>query len=402
LDAAEEVSEADLDTLQSLVDKSLLRRRDERYWMLETIREYAAERLEDSGEAETIRDRHLDRFLALGERAYDERLSSASAWLPILAAEQDNCRAALEWAAARRPQAELCLASATAFYWNLRGHGLEASDQLVQALARYPTRDTVRARALMHLGDILVSRHIDRREEAMSYLDEALRLWRDERDVLGEALALERIGVAHHAAGDDRAARRALEQSLTLRRQAGAPELLEARSLGGLCELLVAAGEIEAAERRAQELYELAGHYEDRETQHGALHHLADCPLIGGDYEKAERRYARALAHARDYGFLRSCPTELLGVAMSVAGQEDHARAVRLAGAAYAQREAFGITGPSPVLFWNRLQEWFIGGARASLTPEEAERAERAGREAPFDEVVDEVLGERAEDGRAA
>ena len=69
LEAAEEVCAAEIDTLQSLIDKSLLRRQGERFWMLETIKEYAAERLEQRGEAMVLSDRHADHFIALAERA---------------------------------------------------------------------------------------------------------------------------------------------------------------------------------------------------------------------------------------------------------------------------------------------------------------------------------------------
>jgi predicted ATPase/class 3 adenylate cyclase len=391
LEAAEEVAEADLDTLQSLVDKSLLRHNDERFWMLETIREYAAERLRER-EEEMIRERHLDYFLALAEGAYgEERSASASAWLAIMDAEHDNLRAALDWARSSRPEAEVQLAGAVAAYWHLRGYAAEARERIVGALARCESRDRIRARALTHLGEIL-SRLAVERGEVLSCLDEALSLWREHGDALGEALALEVIGYGHISAGEHGPARLAFEQSLALRRLAGAPQL-EARSLAGLCQLLVSTGEIERVEPMARELYELGRRYGDPETQADALHYLADCPLIRGDYAEAENRYIRALAHARSSGFVMQCPVELLGVAMSTAGRGDHARAVRLAAAAHAQREAFGITAVSPVRFWSRLQERFIGGARAHLGPDEAEEAERAGREASFEAVLDEVLG---------
>jgi hypothetical protein len=79
---------------------------------------------------------------------------------------------------------------------------------------------------------------------------------------------------------------------------------------------------------------------------------------------------------------------------MSASGQGDAIRAVRLAAAAYAQADAIGKGSNH---WWNKMQEWFIGGARAQLTPEELEAAERAGREANFDSVLDEVLGTEAE-----
>ena len=393
-EAAEDVAGADPDTLQSLLDKNLVRRPDTarapRFWMLETIREYAAERLEGGDDEETIRERHFAHVLALAERAYEERHASTSTWLPILEAEHANIRAALDWARISRPQAEAQLSGAIAFYWYLQGRAREARERLTGALARYQSRDRIRARALTHLGDMSEEMGLD---TALSYLDEALSLWREQGDVMGEALALEMIGYTRIEAGEPRSARHAFEQSLALRRQAGASELEGSRSLGGLCQVLVSLGEIERAEPMAQELYELGVRYEAVRPQQSALHYLADCPLIGGDYADAERRYVRAVAHARSSGILVMCATDLLGVAMSIAGRGEHARAVRLAAAAYAQLEAFGVLDQSPTHFWAKLQQWFIGGARARLTPEELEAAERAGKEASFDDVVDEVLG---------
>jgi predicted ATPase/class 3 adenylate cyclase len=393
-EAAEDVAGADADTLQSLLDKNLARRRDgdpaPRFWMLETIREYAVERLERGGEKEALSERHLDYFLALAERAYEERLAAASMWFPIVEAEHDNIRVALDWARVSDPQAEARLAGAIGFYWYLQGHARESRERLTGVLARYPSRDRIRARALTHLGDMPEDMEPG---ESLSYLDEALSLWREHGDVLGEALALEMIGYARIEAGEQQLARLAFELSLALRQQAGASELEGSRSLGGLCQMLVSSGEIECAEPMAQELYELGVRNDALRPQQSALHYLADCPLIGGDYAEAESRYVRAVAHARSSGILVMCATDLLGVAMSTAGQGDYARAVRLAAAAYAQLEAFGVMDQSPTHFWTKLQEWFIGGARAQLTPKELEAAERAGRAVCFDDILDEVLG---------
>ncbi|HUP59480.1 MAG TPA: hypothetical protein VNA69_03575, partial [Thermoanaerobaculia bacterium] len=387
IEAAEEVcaGAADLDTLQSLVDKSLVRfttaETGSRYWMLETIREYAGERLGESDEEEAIRDRHLAHILALAERAYEERLASMSMWFPILDAEHDNIRAALDWATIRDPRAEAQLAGAIAFYWYLRGHAREARERVAGSLERYPQRDSIRARALTHLGELSEEVGLD---TALSYLGEAVDIWHESGDVVGEATALEMIGYFRIQAGEQESARAIFEQSLALRQQAGASDLEASRALGGLCQALVSSGEIERAETMAQELYELGVRNDATRPQQSALHYLADCPLIGGDYAEAERRYARAVAHARSSGILVMCATDLVGVAMSAAGRGNHARAVRLAAAAYAQLETFGFGDQPPAHFWTRLQEWFIGGARAQLTPEELDAAERAGSEADF------------------
>ncbi|MBA2361618.1 MAG: hypothetical protein H0V79_11940, partial [Actinobacteria bacterium] len=387
LEAAEHVADADLDVLQSLVDKSLLRHSEERFWMLETIREYALERLQGGSEKDAIRGRHLDLFLALAERAYEERATSSSSWFQIMDDELDNMRAALEWACITSPEREIQLAGAVAYYWSLRGNAVEARERVAGALARYRSRDRIRARALTHLGWLVRTER-----EAFDYLDEALGLWREHGDVVGEALALEVIGYKRIALHEDRSARLAFEQSLALREAAGAPEVEGWYALGGLCQLLVSSGETERAEPMAQKLYELGREHGNLDTQGDALHYLADCALIGGDYQEAERRYLRALAHARSCGILRQSVEELRGLAMSAAGQGDHGRAVRLAAAASAQREAMGNKPVSPTHWWGRLAERFIGDARAKLGRDELGEAERAGREADFDSVVEEVL----------
>ena len=96
LEAAGSVADADLDVLQSLGDKNLLRHTDERFWMLETIREFALERLEQSGDAEDLRSRYSAYFLELAELAKPElEASSSPVWFDRLQAEHDNIRAVL-------------------------------------------------------------------------------------------------------------------------------------------------------------------------------------------------------------------------------------------------------------------------------------------------------------------
>ena len=199
------------------------------------------------------------------------------------------------------------------------------------------------------------------------------------------------IGYTQIAFGDLQAARTAFERSLSLRQEAGAPELEVAESLAGLCQLLVAAGETAEAEPLARELYEIGTSRDVPRRRQSGLHYLADCALIDGDFDEAEQRYSRGLRHARRWGLLNMCTEELLGVAMSTAGRGDHERAVRLAAAANAQKEVLGYHGTS--VFWSALQEQHIGGARTQLSADELERAERAGAETPFEAVLDEVLG---------
>jgi len=137
LDAAEAICGADLDGIASLVDKSLVRRTGARFWMLETIREFADERLAALSDASELRDRHAAWFVALGERARPEVEARRSAeWLDRLDAEQANLRAALDHLIANddRDRA-LRLAGAVWQYWAMRGHWVEGRRYLVSVLA---------------------------------------------------------------------------------------------------------------------------------------------------------------------------------------------------------------------------------------------------------------------------
>jgi predicted ATPase len=136
LEAAEEVCEADLDTLQSLVEKSLLRFTNGRYWMLETIREFALERLEASGEADEFHRRHADHFLELAERSVpDLGAGRWTEWVDRLAADDMNLRAALEWAdRSARADLKLRLVIALRHFWEARGYTQEGSRRFDEVL----------------------------------------------------------------------------------------------------------------------------------------------------------------------------------------------------------------------------------------------------------------------------
>ena len=137
LEAGEEVAEADLDSLQSLVEKSLLRFTSERYWMLETIREFAAEQLAASAEAERLARRHLAYYFALAEDV-DERRKVGEYELGRIEEERDNLRSAFDTALALDPEQALELAARLGLYWNRRGLYREGRQRLAAALAAAP------------------------------------------------------------------------------------------------------------------------------------------------------------------------------------------------------------------------------------------------------------------------
>jgi predicted ATPase/class 3 adenylate cyclase len=155
--AAEEVAEAGLDPLQALVDRSLIRHADGRFWMLETIREFAAERLAASDEAGAVRARHAAYFLALGLRQDAELRAGVPEEGPvaILEAEIDNLRATVDaalGAGAAEPVREIT--AALRMYWVVRGRYGEGRSWLERALALHGGQDDVRRRLLAGLAEI--------------------------------------------------------------------------------------------------------------------------------------------------------------------------------------------------------------------------------------------------------
>ena len=193
LETAEQVVGADLDSMQSLLDKSLLRHTGERFWMLETIREYASEGLADSAEAELLRRRHAEHFLALATEAEPHILEQGAGadwhgsgpWLDRLEAELDNLRAALDWfQTTGETQHELELAGALAEFWCGREHVQEGRRRLEDALAAAEDHPTAsRAKALAgaaHMardtGDPATTRA--RAEEARALYEQLGDPWR--------------------------------------------------------------------------------------------------------------------------------------------------------------------------------------------------------------------------------
>jgi predicted ATPase len=138
LEVAEQIVNADLDTLQSLVAKSLLRHTSERFWMLETIREFARERLVQSGAEAETRRRHAEHFLVIAEDAHEPAIGDITReYCDSIEAELDNLRQALLWARdLDEGETLLRLTAAVADYWATRGLNREARVWLALALER--------------------------------------------------------------------------------------------------------------------------------------------------------------------------------------------------------------------------------------------------------------------------
>jgi predicted ATPase/class 3 adenylate cyclase len=346
LKAAESVCEADLDTLASLVEKSLVRVREgERFWMLETIREYAAEKLDQSGEEEELRQRHAEHFLALAEEAEPHLEGDPKEWLDRLDPEHDNLRAALdELEAAGDTRRVFRLAAALGPFWALRGHLAEGRRRLEGALRADDEPSLERVRALLAAcpfaafgGDVGLERR---------WAEEALELSMQIGDTRGSTLA--RYALGNVAAGEGRwaVARDLLDSSVREFVELGDDfrTLTARRGLAWMHEEL---GDVEGYRELTEENLRLARALGNRRIEARALGALAMLALEDGHSSEAVAMLADAHRIDRDLGNVIFVTVDLTRFAAILAREGRHAVAARVLACAEARREEIGWTRES-------------------------------------------------------
>jgi predicted ATPase len=388
LETAEQVAGADVAGLQSLLDKSLLRRTGDRFWMLQTIREYANEVLEQSGEADAVHRRHADHYLALGELAYAEWVDRGLTWVRRLEEEHDNLRAALDDLQGRDPLRYLQLTGALGWFWEVRSHFAEGSRRLEDALASPAEDGALRARALTSLGSMDTSR--GRPATARSRLEQAIALWQTVGDETELAEARNGLGWALYVGGEASRALELLQQNLEHTRSLGHQGLVT-HSLVGVCQMLVATGQFERAEPLALELHASTRGSEDVSCMTAADHYLADCAMHRRDYVLAEQHRLSALETALTIGDVSAQAMETLGLAFTAAGLGRDEDALRLEGAVDAKWEELGISRtPRLAEAW---RERDLVPARARLGEQRANAAIDEGRAMAWDQAIELALG---------
>ena len=304
--AGEITQSAVLELLVHLVEKSLVLMEAERdrYTMLGTVREYAQERLAQSGDAEDTRTRHLQFYLALAEKVRPELVGPEQGrWLRLLDFEQENIMAAHAWAAFAwgGPVLGLKLVSAVRRYWIIRGLLGLGYRMTLEALTRPGTgnRDLDRCNALFDLGQI--GCWMGRYAEARGYLEECLSIARELGNTSMVARILQPLGMASLGQDDADAAYRYYEEALALARQQG-----NRRELAGALNSLAQLHRVQGAFDSAQPLYEdvltLARELGDRESFAIALLNLAMLAVARANGEQARKLLLEALSIAQEVG----------------------------------------------------------------------------------------------------
>jgi len=288
--AGNRVQAADvLDWQTRLVDKSLVlveeQNGEARYRMLDTIQQYAREKLLLSGDVARVRARHLDFYVRLAEEAEPcLRSEDQLWWLNRLEAESYNARAAIGWAqASGETESGLRLAGALFLFWLLRGYADEGRRWLegTLTLTGRPVRGPVRAKALRAAGFLAVSQGDS--VAGRSRLDESLALFREAGDKAGISDSLLGLGRAAYFKGDYTAARSLFEESLSVGRAAGYP-WGSAQALYRLGMVLLIQGDYAQARTQFEESVSIFRELGDRWGLSYSLTALGEEALRRGDY----------------------------------------------------------------------------------------------------------------------
>jgi non-specific serine/threonine protein kinase len=314
-----------LDLLTQLVNKSLIlaerkQGHETRYHMLETIRQYAREKLWAAGEGASMRQRHLAYFVDLAERAEPNlRAFGMVMWLDRLEAEHDNIRVALEWAQESDVEAQLRVASALLWFWHIRGHKNEGIEWLERGLSieeaeragqpLRPSRAMIRGKALFVSGFLI--HMMGKYQRAVEFAEASLLIFRKlgpagRRD---SAYVLCLLGT-HQLRQDVRQARILLEESLTLSQEAG-DKFGIAQCLDDLSAVAWNEGRKEEARALLDEDLALRKEMGDKDGTAFILGELGNQAVRKGDYKQAIMYYEEGLALFQEVGNKRGASMTL-------------------------------------------------------------------------------------------
>jgi predicted ATPase/DNA-binding SARP family transcriptional activator/DNA-binding CsgD family transcriptional regulator len=398
-----------LDLLSGLVEKSLVVSEPTedgrvRYRLLEPVRQYALEKLEESKKAESVRRRHAEYFLALAEEAEPELWGPEDkAWLERLEAEHDNLRAALSWTLERREaEPALRLAGALWRFWITRGYYEEGRRWFEEALEK-GERTAVRARVLARLGhlalwqgdlsraktaaqeglkvsketgiegmftaDFLIIlgevavRTKGHNERAKELLEAALVLSRETGDRRGMAWSLGSLANMSSSQGDHERAKELYEEGLALSRELGGAETIGVQLLSLGYEYLLE-GNHERAAALNEEAATLLRNRGYRTGLEKALDNLGWAALVRGDHDRASELFEESVALCKELGDKLTAAESLEGLACTAAAKGEAERAARLFGAAQGQYEAGGYHHTPRE---RALREPYLAAARSRL-----------------------------------
>ena len=307
--ASDPVVSADvLDLLSRLVEKSLVVAEpsgDGRYRLLETIRLYARDRLIASGEAEAVRRRHRNLYLALVERAAPEFFHGAESgtWLDRLDLEHDNLLAALQWSIDEPTERGAALRMATGMwrFWEIRGHPYEGRGWLERTLAGADEREPPLLVADALTGAAVLSSMQGDDAAAVGFHERSLAVQRRLGNLDGVAYALNNLAGAAVRQGDLIRARTLYEECVAITRQTG-DERARAFALINLAGVVADLGDVAAARAGFDDSLAIFDRFGDRWGAAFARDEFAVVLARQGDGVAARSLLDEALATWRELG----------------------------------------------------------------------------------------------------
>ena len=429
-----------MDGLVGLVNKSLVNVEEQnsksRYRFLETIRQYAMEKLLESGEAMEIRDRHLDYFLQSTklephhERKLFGALPDDTEWLDRMETEHDNLRAALEWSAANHPDKALRLIYAVGNFWVGRDYNVEASQRCQDILKRVATLsglDQERAKVYGILGwsSIAIGDHTNGRAAAETGIELAKKV--GDLQTLGRLLGL--LALASIFQGDFPATEKALTEAEALANQTGLGEQLAtvfttraqlafsgygdiglakrylddavsvaarlenewatAMSLFGMARVAGMLGDLNTARAKFMESADLAKKMGNKRQMYSCYSELAHVLRENGELEEPLVLYLELLPKWRDIGHRAAVAHELECIAYILSKKDSPQRAVAILGAADSLRKMIG-TNPTPLEQAEYERE--LSALREKMDASIIARAWEEGQRLSMEEAIDFAL----------
>jgi predicted ATPase len=427
--------------VSSLLDKSLIRQEEgspngePRFVMLETVHEFAREKLQESGEAEEIKRIHAEYFLTLAEEAYPElKGANQLQWHERLEAEHDNMRTALSWALERKEAVvALRLGGALWLFWSVRGYHTEGRRWLEEALAMDGrVSPEVRAMALAGAGGLAWQQgELDRAQEACEeglqltadeakepsearlwlliylgwlawqteehgqaaeWFEESLALSREMSDTWWIAISLLCLSGVSLSLGDYERATELSEESMDLFREQGDKRCL-AICLINLAMIVYSQGDLERAGKLTEESVALLRELGAKGDVATFLCNLGWIALLQEDLGKAADLYRESLSLSWDAGMNPLIQSALEGFACVAGAEGETERAARLWGAAQVLHQTKGI--PRDIDFLAEADAR-MSAVRLGMGEEAWEEAWRKGRAMSLDEAVSYAMEEEA------
>jgi predicted ATPase len=398
LDALEAVCDVGFEAVESLMEKSLLVRRDDpdgdpRFDMLETIREYAADKLQAIGDKTAVRRRQAGFYSRLVQTDWQAWLTGQTSLTWRIAQDHANVRTALTFALAGR-DADLVqrIGEGATRFWADFGH-LEEGRSFLDAMLPLADDEPGRDWGWVFLGGSAIASRQGRFADVERWVQRSLESFRRAGDSCGVGMALRSLGNALSQRGQHARAGEVFAESLDVLRRAG-EDRFAAWTLNDLGYSLLGQGEVATAESLLTEARVISERRRDRATMVVVLTNLAECGVRRGDPEVAAALYREVITTYRDAALGARLPVPLDGLAIVAALQGRAGRAARLWGASDAALDSIGAALDTALREEHAAS---MAAAREALGDEEFERLLAEGGAMSIDDAIAYALEDAAD-----